>query len=240
MPPKDPSKNNYAILYGKSAAGAQCKAGSKCSNETSPGKIILGQLRWDSKSDRFSASYHLGCVSEQSALNYLEKWRLEHPGEEDAGAVDDFPGLKELKDEHVDDVKACLENLLLGDGVDAEQREWLETVSGGDVAAAKKKAPAKKKPAPKKKLAPKKKTTKAKEPAKKRKAPAKKSAPAKKKPAAKKKKKVEEEEAEDDEAEEEEEIEEEEAEAEDAEDAEEEEDEDEEDEEEAEIASPPA
>jgi hypothetical protein len=85
-------------------------------------------------------------VSEQSALNYLEKWRLEHPGEEDAGAVDDFPGLKELKDEHVDDVKACLENLLLGDGVDAEQREWLETVSGGDVAAAKKKAPAKKKP----------------------------------------------------------------------------------------------
>ena len=136
MPPKDPSKNNYAILYGKSAAGAQCKAGSKCSNETSPGKIILGQLRWDSKSDRFSASYHLGCVSEQSALNYLEKWRLEHPGEEDAGAVDDFPGLKELKDEHVDDVKACLENLLLGDGVDAEQREWLETVSGGDVAAA--------------------------------------------------------------------------------------------------------
>ena len=26
--------------------------------------------------------------------------------EEDAGAVDDFPGLDELKDEHVDDVKA--------------------------------------------------------------------------------------------------------------------------------------
>ena len=142
MPPKDPSKNNYAILYGKSAAGAQCKAGSKCSNETSPGKIILGQLRWDSKSDKFSASYHLGCVSEQTAKNYVEKWRLEHPEEEDAGAVDDFPGLDELKDEHIDDVKGILENLLLGDGIVADQREWLETVSASDVAAEKKKAPA--------------------------------------------------------------------------------------------------
>lgn len=129
---------NYKLTYGKTTTGAACKRGGGCVNERSPGKITLGQLRLDASTNRFTASYHLGCVSATTAANCLDALG---GGETYEGvalerAVDAL--LEGLRPEHLadddfaDSTRDALETTLGSgkgsDGLNDEQRAFLEGV----------------------------------------------------------------------------------------------------------------
>lgn len=146
---------NYKLTYGKTITGAACKRGGGCVNERSPGKITLGQLRLDASTSRFTASYHLGCVSATTAANCLDALG---GGETDEGvalerAVDAL--LEGLRPEHladddfVESTRDALETTLGSgkgsDGLNDEQRAFLEGVydeSTTTTKGTKKRAPA--------------------------------------------------------------------------------------------------
>jgi len=146
---------NYKLTYEKTITGAACKRGGGCVNERSPGKITLGQLRLDASTNRFTASYHLGCVSATTAANCLDALG---GGETDEGvalerAVDAL--LEGLRPEHLadddfaDSTRDALETTLVSgkgsDGLNDEQRAFLEGVydeSTTTTKGTKKRAPA--------------------------------------------------------------------------------------------------
>lgn len=177
----------YAICYGKSLSGAACR-NTHCSNAHSPGRVTLGQLRWDSIADERAFSCHLQCVRKGPAANYVKVFKDENDGDyslEDA--VDAFPGLDQLRDEHKELATECLKTILSGGALDDDQIKWLESVyDEAKTKVSKKKSVAKTKLGRKAKDT----TQKAKgTTAEKRKTPEKKSTPtAKKKTKAKKKK----------------------------------------------------
>ena len=146
---------NYKLTYGKTTIGAACKRGGGCVNERSPGKITLGQLRLDASTSRFTASYHLGCVSATTAANCLDALGGGETGEGVAleRAVDAL--LEGLRPEHLadddfaDSTRDALETTLGSgkgsDGLNDEQRAFLEGVydeSTTTTKGTKKRAPA--------------------------------------------------------------------------------------------------
>ena len=184
MPPADVASYRYELCYGKSEKGSACAAKKNCACESSPERVTLGQLRFDAKTNKFSATYHLQCVSGATAANYMACFRANHPDEDEADAIEAL--LDGIKEEHRDDARDCLSTVLLSDAgaeeLTDEQLAWLESLHHEPKPTKKSAA---KKPAAKQPAA--KKTQKEKAPTK-RKAPAEKSSSAAKKETAPKKK----------------------------------------------------
>lgn len=140
---------NYKLTYGKTITGAACKRGGGCVNERSPGKITLGQLRLDATAKKFTASYHLGCVSATTAANCLDA--LGGGERDDDAALDRAVEtlLEGLRPEHLEDdafvesTRDALETTLGSgkgsDGLNDEQRAFLEGVYDESTTKGKKK-----------------------------------------------------------------------------------------------------
>ena len=141
---------NYKLTYGKTITGAACKRGGGCVDERSPGKITLGQLRLDATEKKFTASYHLGCVSATTAADCLNA--LGGGEKEDDAALDRAVEtlLEGLRPEHLEDdafvesTRDALETTLGSgkgsDGLNDEQRAFLEGVRDESTTKGKKKS----------------------------------------------------------------------------------------------------
>jgi len=141
---------NYKLTYGKTITGAACKRGGGCVDERSPGKITLGQLRLDATEKKFTASYHLGCVSATTAADCLHALGGGEKDDDDAldRAVETL--LEGLRSEHLEDdafvesTRDALETTLGSgkgsDGLNDEQRAFLEGVRDESTTKGKKKS----------------------------------------------------------------------------------------------------
>ena len=141
---------NYKLTYGKTITGAACKRGGGCVDERSPGKITLGQLRLDATEKKFTASYHLGCVSATTAADCLNALGGGEKDDDDAldRAVETL--LEGLRPEHLEDdafvesTRDALETTLGSgkgsDGLNDEQRAFLEGVRDESTTKGKKKS----------------------------------------------------------------------------------------------------
>jgi len=185
MAPADVASSRYELCYSTSVKGSACAAKKHCACESSPERVTLGQLRFDARTKRLSASYHLQCIPGETANNYLSFYRANHPDEDDDDAIEAL--LEVIKEEHRDDARICLVTVLLSssgaDGLTDEQIAWLDNLN--DTSEPMKKRAAKK-PTTMKATT----TKKMKMPTKRKKAPVEKSASAAKKSAAPTKKKL--------------------------------------------------
>ena len=134
---RDVSPYEYRILYGKS--NCKCARGEKCAYGT--GRIVGGQLRWDSMiPKRITVSYHLRCLSDTSAKNFLKRARMEEDFR-DASEEEIVEGFLEgFRDElhedfHREGVKRVLLKLFKREPIDEEDAEFFYRVDKMKVVA---------------------------------------------------------------------------------------------------------
>ena len=126
----DVSQYEYRIMYG--LRDCKCARGKKCAYE---GRIVKGQLRWESKDLRLklSNSYHLRCLSDTSAINFLNRARLEREFREASeeeiieGFLDGFHNILE-DDFHREGVKRVLLKLFERKPIDEADHAFFNQV----------------------------------------------------------------------------------------------------------------
>ena len=135
-PGGDLSECWYKILYGK--RDCKCARGKKCAYGT--GRIVGGQLRWDSMTEFQCNSYHLRCLSDTSAKNFLKRARMEEDFR-DASEEEIVEGFlsgfrDELKEDfHREGVKRVLLKLFKREPIDEEDAEFFYRVDKTKVVA---------------------------------------------------------------------------------------------------------
>jgi len=125
----DVSSYEYRIMYG--LRDCKCARGKKCAYD---GRIVKGQLRWESKDLRLklSNSYHLRCLSDTSAINFLNRARLEREFREASeeeiieGFLDGFHNI--LEDVHREGVKSVLLKLFKRKPIDEADHAFFNRV----------------------------------------------------------------------------------------------------------------
>lgn len=130
----DVSQYEYKIMYGK--RDFKCARGKKCAYG-GEGRIVKGQLRWESadfsKGVKLANSYHLRCLSDTSAINFLNRARLERDFREASeeeiieGLLDGFHDVLE-EDFHREGVKSVLLKLFKRKPIDEADHAFFNRV----------------------------------------------------------------------------------------------------------------
>ena len=127
----DVSQYGYTIMYG--LRDCKCARGKKCAYG-GEGRIVKGQLRWESAdySTGIKRSYHLRCLSDTSAINFLNRARLEREFREASeeeiieGFLDGFHDI--LQDVHRKGVKSVLLKLFKRKPIDEADHAFFNRV----------------------------------------------------------------------------------------------------------------
>jgi hypothetical protein len=128
----DASQYGYTIMYG--LRDCKCARGKKCAYG-GEGRIVKGQLRWESAdySTGIRRSYHLRCLSDTSAINFLNRARLEREFREASeeeiieGFLDGFHDILQ-EDVHRKGVKSVLLKLFKRKPIDEADHAFFNRV----------------------------------------------------------------------------------------------------------------